>query len=753
MRTLTLLFTFVALQQVLHAQGTIKLTVTLLDNRGAFLPGAVVTFKEASGKGKLQYTSGATGMVTATFDSGKEWQMYVNNFYTKRVVEVPESGSGEMSMTYTYNPDLAKRLARQVYDRSGFTEEVYEYTEGKYPPEGKGTLKIKLVDEDKRELPGVKVTLVDVKDKTTLTTTTDKKGYASFWGKLGQEYDIDVADMMNVSYSEVNREAMITTTETVRFQPVQFTEKIKGDTVVQNLNGVTEPATGYQFCELIILKDGIPAANEPVYIQQIKGTRVYTGKTDGNGSIQFMLPFHQKYMVAFRFQRDVDVIDLMDVHGSSKREMLLTYIPNPRLEHPEMFIPKSDQLFLTEFQHFLTKQYPKTDRPVGLHLEFGGPVNSQSKEAVLEIGVNTNGAESQSEINVCFVMDNSGSMAGYNRIESLKLAMNSLISKLPESATVSLILYSDDMVILLEPVRLGKKKASVVTLINDVQPGGSTNMLNALKQGYEFVKKNYNPTAVNKVVVFTDGWDNNEVAVLENVQKPYTGIECSTVGIGEDFNYALLKILATNGKGKLIYVENDKSFESVFVSEMMGSLAPAATDVTIEITYNDHLVFKHLYGFTPESTGGNPVKFRLPNLYSGSNEIALAKFDLVSPTKDIEKQPVIITVSYFNTITGKKESYKEKVFLKWEDYTGELELIADAERRKLYVIAVMNQSIKVMAEFFTQGKNDEAQKTIQRAYEQIKKIYPAAADEDVKKLLATVEEYLQAFKNLALLSK
>jgi len=160
-------------------------------------------------------------------------------------------------------------------------------------------------------------------------------------------------------------------------------------------------------------------------------------------------------------------------------------------------------------------------------------------------------------------------------------------------------------------------------------------------------------------------------------------------------------------------------------------------------------VYKHLYGYNPLATDKNPATFKLPNLYEESCEFALAKFDLVNPDSTIEKEPVIIRVSYTNPETGVKESESEKVYLDWEPFAGELELIADAENKKLYCIAVLNQSMKVMSDKFAAGNFDEARQTIEQAKIQVKAIYKDASDKDINQLLRSLEDYLQAFKNLA----
>lgn len=735
---------------VTYSQGSMKATLNFKDKNGSALSNAKITLKETANKGKVELITNSAGSVTTTLTIGKEWAIFVNGFQMRKVIEIPEFGTGEMSMTETYDPEMAKRFAQQEYTRVGYTSTPSNYVKGQRPPAGYIVDAIYVISKKGSPLPGLEVGLANVTDKTLFTATTDNKGYAYFWVQKNKKYDIDIDGKLNVSHADMPDEDGFEITETVKFQQPLFTEERRGDTIFQNLNGFVEPATGYQYFKLEVLKDGAPAPREDVYLWDVKGSEVYTGVTSDDGIFEVMLPIKRKFMIDFNYQKDIDVVDLTMSYGggSGTRSMRVTYIPDPKLEHPELYIPTPDQLILKDFHTFANKQFKKTKK-IGIHGKFQNKINAKSKEAVLEIGVNTNFTPKAAKLNITFVIDRSGSMAGYDRIERLKDAMIEMIPKLPADATISIITYDNVMNVILPPQKIGNSQQTITNLISEIQPGGGTSMLESMNQGYNFVKSAFDPKSVNKVILMTDGWDENEVQILVDAQKLFPNIECSTIGIGKDFNYPLLKILAENGKGTLFYCDSEGSFDSVFVNGMIANLTPVAIDVTVEVEYNNRIVYKHLYGFQPIQTDQNPVAFKIPNLYTESCEFALAKFDLINPDSTIENEPVVIKVSYTNPETGIKETASEKVFLEWEPFSGELELIADAENKKLYCIAVLNQSMKVMADKFAAGNVEEAKQTIEQAKVQIKAIYKDASDKDINALLRSLDDYLTAFKNLA----
>jgi hypothetical protein len=100
-------------------------------------------------------------------------------------------------------------------------------------------------------------------------------------------------------------------------------------------------------------------------------------------------------------------------------------------------------------------------------------------------------------------------------------------------------------------------------------------------------------------------------------------------------------------------------------------------------------------------------------------------------------------MKYYNFKTQQAEVITEKAWLKWSEETGNYELLHDAEEKKLYAIAIMNQSLKVMADAFSLDAYQKALDAVNRAIEQINELYPDAHDEDVDKLYKRLREYAQ----------
>jgi hypothetical protein len=733
-------------------QGKVNLSITVINTVNQKMSGAAVMLEETGSGKQLETKTDVSGIAKLELTEGKEWQLHINGTKMRNIIQVPEQAVLVRTITVTYNPDLDKRMNGQTTERSGLANEDQKYTAKDHPPHGRAMVKVLLQSRQGLGQANKKVRVVNITDKKSYTALSGRGGVTVFMLEPGKKYDVDVEDNLNVSFFDVGSRPGVILSITCFFDPPAIEEQRSGDTIVQKIKA-EKAATGRAFYTLSVKQHGTgAAANEAVYLAEIHGRDIYLAYTDMNGEARFLLPVGKKYMIHFDFEKDVDVIDLSHARGYVSGNMRLHYRPNPKLAHPELFIPRKEELFLIDFENFLTKNFPRPKAPekVGLFLKWGNKINANSKEALLEIGYTAESGGAHIPSNLCFVIDNSGSMAGYYRIERLKEALVELFKTLPENDIASLITFESATEVLMTPQKVGPNRQRFIDAIHAIQPKGGTDMKEALLKGHEFVSTHFIKHGNNRVILLSDGYDNNPPEELVNIRRQYVAtIECTAIGVGSDYNYALLKQLTGNEKGTLLFVGESDQFLKVFTSDMMLMLRPVATDVSMEIEYRKKLVFKHLYGHAPLSGKGNPVVYQVASLYAGANRVALAKFDLIHPDKDIEQEPVIVRIRYTDTETGKETLREERIFPEWEPYTGKAEALIEGELKKMYAVAEINRALKLMSEFYSAGENEKARTVLEETLVSMKKIYPGAKDKDLEELFASMEQYLEAFRNLA----
>jgi hypothetical protein len=225
------------------------------------------------------------------------------------------------------------------------------------------------------------------------------------------------------------------------------------------------------------------------------------------------------------------------------------------------------------------------------------------------------------------------------------------------------------------------------------------------------------------------------------------GVEFSTIGLGDGFNQSLLELISIKGNGTFNYVDNSVELSDVFLEEVKKSFNYKVKNLKIEVFHNENLIYSTLYGYQTDSVEKGKLSFSIGKIPSNYDYISYLKFSIDEPSPEIENEPLIIKISYFDLVENKKVSYKEVVSLNWTDETN-TELLLEKEEKKLYGIAILNQSLKLMADANEANNPKAAKLYLQQAIDQINEIFPDAKPKDVKKLFDDVNKYMKLFKQI-----
>ena len=736
---------------IVSAQTRLDFTLHVIDNHSKPVAGISVTLIETTSKKRINSSTNKEGVVAFQINYGSEWSLNVAEMKNCGYIEVPESGITEETKTITYDLKHYNRINRPFVDRSTFhfvTENQIKLKDLNYT-KAQALVSLTILKENGSPLTNFPVNLTCFKLGKTFLGKTNTKGVANFIVPAKNEYEVDIDNVESVKYVDVVQSGVYALETT--YEPTYIVENDVNDTIVQKLPNESNGTSSRVFLKLKVdKKDSKNLLNEDVYLQMLKSNKVYKAKTNAKGEAYFLLPTKRKYMVHFRYQKDVDVLNYKDMQGISSAEASFTYTPEPKLQFPERFVPTPDNLFLIDFLDFLYKQFPEPqdDSAVRMDVSWGNDqINAESKEAILQLGFkvkNDDGNLYGHPLNISLVVDVSGSMEGHDRLDALKKALLSYVKKLRPTDVVSLISFSDNSKVLVPAQKVGNGQY-LRDMIEDLQASGGTDIYKGMVDGYEQVLKNFISTGTNRVILLTDGYGITPVDVMLAKSKEYNkkGIEMSTIGVGEGYNQSLLSLLATAGGGLISFIVDSKDISTAFEKELTSVLSPCAKDVTVEILYNNQIVFKQLYGH-PFTKVNDKVTMNLNNVYSGLNTLALVKFDLNNPTEQIEKEPVVIKMNYFDYRKQNRIYTQEKAYLKWVPSTQNFELILEAQHKKMYAIAVLNQSLKVMSEAFAVQDHQKALKEIQKTINQVKNLYPEAKDIDVEKLVNRASDYALA---------
>jgi hypothetical protein len=153
------------------------------------------------------------------------------------------------------------------------------------------------------------------------------------------------------------------------------------------------------------------------------------------------------------------------------------------------------------------------------------------------------------------------------------------------------------------------------------------------------------------------------------------------------------------------------------------------------------VIYKTLYGVPEKKNSDNAVYFELDKVYSSLSRMALMKFKIENPDRDIDKNKIRIEISYFDERKKQAVEIVKETNLEWTDET-DTELIADKALKKTYSIAVINQAYKIIADLCDKADYINAKESINETLKGLKKINGSKYDEELIPLIEELKGYL-----------
>jgi Ca-activated chloride channel family protein len=200
-------------------------------------------------------------------------------------------------------------------------------------------------------------------------------------------------------------------------------------------------------------------------------------------------------------------------------------------------------------------------------------------------------AAERPRVNVVLLVDVSGSMMPPDRLPLLKQGFHLFADRLRADDSVAIVSYASGTRVVLEPTS-GKDKDKIVDAIDALHAGGGTAGGAGLQRAYEMAERHFDPNAVNRVVLATDGDFNlglTDPRQLEQfiAAKRKTGIYLSVFGVGTgNLNDALMQRLAQSGNGNAAYIDSLLEARKAMNEELSSTLFPIANDVKLQVEFN-----------------------------------------------------------------------------------------------------------------------------------------------------------------------
>jgi Mg-chelatase subunit ChlD len=283
-------------------------------------------------------------------------------------------------------------------------------------------------------------------------------------------------------------------------------------------------------------------------------------------------------------------------------------------------------------------------------------------------------------LNLCFALDRSASMEENSRMEKLKAAMKEMLSYLVPGDYLSIVTYDDVAQVILSSRQYSTANDSVFReIIDRITIGGGTNMLAGMLKGYDEINKNHNRFYRNRLILMSDGvstaGERDPVRILKHtVNNSNKGIETSTIGIGNNINFALLHDISVEGKGQSHFVGDcDSAYIDIeyVLREEFYNMNASMEDIRIDILYPKYYRIVDVYGASKIVPTEEKLTVSSSNL-AQKNQFILIKFQSGRRNK---KDKLTVNVNF--TENGEQKYIEKHITQTGGNFSSEKMLLAN----------------------------------------------------------------------------
>ena len=257
-------------------------------------------------------------------------------------------------------------------------------------------------------------------------------------------------------------------------------------------------------------------------------------------------------------------------------------------------LPPRDAVRIEELINYFTYDYPDPaagEHPFSVNAEIAGcPWNDEAR--LLHIGVQGQrmASEQLPARNLVFLLDVSGSMESPDKLPLLRRAMKLLVETLDADDHVSIVVYAGASGVVLPPTS-GADQQLIMAALDRLQAGGSTNGGQGIERAYALAREHFDPQAINRVVLATDGDFNVGRVSRAQLQglierERESGVFLSVLGLGTgNLKDSTMELLADKGNGNYAYLDSINEARKVLVEEAGGTLVTIAKDVKVQVEF------------------------------------------------------------------------------------------------------------------------------------------------------------------------
>ncbi len=321
------------------------------------------------------------------------------------------------------------------------------------------------------------------------------------------------------------------------------------------------------------------------------------------------------------------------------------------------FLPPKYTVRMEEFVNNFDYNYPAgqgDSEAFTVHAE-AGPSPFGQGTVLVKIGVRGKvvGRDQAKPANLVFVVDTSGSMDRDDRLPLVRKSLVMVLDQLSPQDRVSIVSYGTKANLLIEAAPASDKQRILDSLEN-LQTGGSTNLLSGVELGYEVAQRQFMTNGVNRVILNSDGVANvgpsESDELIDQVQTlRRQGVSFTSVGFGAgNYDDKILEQLANKGDGDYLFVGSIDEAKRLFVDDLAATRPIIAYDAKIQVDFDPARVRRYrLIGYENRDIADKDFRndtVDAGEVGSGQSATALYEVELLGPMYATQNEPDLGTV-------------------------------------------------------------------------------------------------------------
>ncbi|MGE5657541.1 MAG: vWA domain-containing protein [Actinomycetota bacterium] len=302
---------------------------------------------------------------------------------------------------------------------------------------------------------------------------------------------------------------------------------------------------------------------------------------------------------------------------------------------------------------------------------------SSQRQLSLSISAIASQLDRSVPLNLCLILDHSGSMAG-RPLEMVKQAAGRLVERLSPGDRLSVVAF-DHQAKVIVPNQLVQNPSSLKKQIDKLRSAGGTAIDEGIKLGIEELGKGKKET-VSQAFLLTDGenehGDNNRCLKLSKLAADYN-MTLNSLGFGDHWNQDILEEIADAGGGTLAYIQRPENAVDEFSKLFNRVQSVGLTNAYLLFSLMPRVRLAELKPIAQVS----PDTIELPVQPEG-NRLAVRLGDLM---KDVER--VILANLYIGQLTEGRQPIAQ-VQIRYDDPVAGQGLLSDPVTIEANVLSV-----------------------------------------------------------------